>query len=106
MARALTINPSILLMDEPFGALDQITRDRMNDELMSIWSLTSASVLFVTHSISEAVYLSDSVVVMTDRPGRVSARIEVSLPRPRDARLKRTAAFQALENELRDALGG
>jgi NitT/TauT family transport system ATP-binding protein len=106
IARALTMNPSILLMDEPFGALDEITRERMNLELLRIWQLTDAAVVFVTHSIPEAVFLSDIVAVMTNRPGRLQALIRIDLPRPRDREVKRTETFLWFENEVRDALGG
>src|SRR4051794_32656258 len=105
IARALTMNPSILLMDEPFGALDEISRERMNLELLRIWSQTETSVVFVTHSISEAVFLSDQVVVMTSRPGRVRALIPIDLPLPRDRDVKRTEQFLTYENAVRDALG-
>src|SRR5262249_50702572 len=90
IARALTMDPSILVMDGPFGALDEISRERMNLELLRIWSQTETSVVFVTHSIAEAVFLSDFVVVMTSRPGRVRAFLPIELPRPRDRDLKRT----------------
>jgi NitT/TauT family transport system ATP-binding protein len=105
IARALTMNPSILLMDEPFGALDEITRERMNLELLRIWQATDAAVVFVTHSISEAVFLSDIVAVMTNRPGRLQALIRIDLRRPRDREVKRTETFLRFENEVRDALG-
>ena len=105
IARALTMDPSILLMDEPFGALDEISRERMNLELLRIWSATQTSVVFVTHSIPEAVFLSDLVAVMSSRPGRIKALIPIALPRPRDGLLKRTEAFLELENQVRDALG-
>jgi NitT/TauT family transport system ATP-binding protein len=105
LARALTMNPSLLLMDEPFGALDQITRDRMNAELLNIWSATAASVIFVTHSIPEAVYLSDRIVVLSSRPGHVKAVVEVPLARPRLEAIKRSTGFLELENTVRDALG-
>jgi NitT/TauT family transport system ATP-binding protein len=83
IARALSFGPSLLLMDEPFGALDAITRDRMAFELLEIWQKSQKTVLFVTHSVSEAVLLSDVVVVMTPRPGRVKAIYSIDLPRPR-----------------------
>jgi NitT/TauT family transport system ATP-binding protein len=105
IARALTMNPSILLMDEPFGALDEISRERMNLELLRIWGATETTVVFVTHSIPEAVFLSDLVAVMSSRPGRIKSLIPIGLPRPRDGQLKRTEAFLELENQVRDALG-
>ncbi len=92
IARALTLQPALLLMDEPFGALDELTRDRLNQELLDVWQRTAAAVLFITHSIEEAVYLSDRVMVLTRRPGTVAATLPIDLPRPRTLYVKRTAA--------------
>lgn len=106
VARALTIDPEILLMDEPFASLDAQTREYMQSELLGIWSKSNKTVLFVTHQIDEAVYLSDRVFVMSARPGRLIANIEVDLPRPRDLRIKREASFVALESQVWDLLHG
>jgi NitT/TauT family transport system ATP-binding protein len=99
IARALSTEPRVLLMDEPFGALDQITRDRLNMELAAIHEETGVTVLFVTHSIREAVLLSDRVVVMTPRPGRITRVIDVDLPRPRRIAARDDEAFHALVRE-------
>jgi osmoprotectant transport system ATP-binding protein len=99
IARALAADPPVLLMDEPFGALDQITRDEMNQELLKIWEQTKTTVIFVTHSIAEAIYLSDRVVVLSSRPGTIVDIVDVPLGRPRDAEVKRRPEF--LETELR-----
>jgi NitT/TauT family transport system ATP-binding protein len=100
LARALTIDPDVLLMDEPFASLDAQTREIMQSELLRIWRSNRKTVLFVTHQIDEAVYLSDRVVVMTSRPGRVKAILEVDIPRPRDLSIKRTPRFLELVDEI------
>ncbi|MGQ0570742.1 MAG: ABC transporter ATP-binding protein [Armatimonadota bacterium] len=104
IARALVFNPSILLMDEPFGALDELTRERLNLELLSIWSQTSATVLFITHSISEAVFLSSRVVVMSPRPGRLERTVAIDLPRPRTAQTRARPQFFDLVTQVREGL--
>jgi NitT/TauT family transport system ATP-binding protein len=105
IARALTFAPPFLLMDEPFGALDLITRDRMAQELLQIWSSTpGTTVMFITHSIPEAILLSDRVVVMSARPGRVVKTVDIDLPRPRTESVRESPAFYQYENELRKLL--
>src|SRR6185437_6168581 len=88
LARALALDPDILLMDEPFAALDEITRDRMGHELTRVWTEYRKTVLFVTHSLAEAVFLADRVVLMTPRPGRIHRILAIDLPRPRDPALR------------------
>jgi NitT/TauT family transport system ATP-binding protein len=105
IARALSFDPQVLLMDEPFGALDAITRDHMSIELLRIWEQQQKTVLFVTHSISEAAFLSDRVVVFTPRPGRLAAVIDNPLPRPRTLNMRDSSEFIALSRRLRNALG-
>jgi len=102
ICRALLLDPSLLLMDEPFGALDIITRERMGFELQKIWSAARNTVLFVTHSITEAVLLSDRVVVMSARPGRLKAEIAIDLPRPREVKTLSHPRFVALAAQVRD----
>jgi NitT/TauT family transport system ATP-binding protein len=104
IARALSFDPKLLLMDEPFGALDEMTRERMNLELMGIWTRTRTTVVFVTHSIPEAVFLSTRVVVMSPRPGRISRIVEIDLPQPRTAETRETERYFALVTEVREAL--
>lgn len=104
IARALTLEPSILLMDEPFGALDEMTRERMQMELMRIWQSTGTTVVFVTHSIPEAVFLSTRVVVMSPRPGRIIDQIDIDLPQPRDFETREDPRFFELLTEVREAL--
>jgi NitT/TauT family transport system ATP-binding protein len=102
ICRALLLDPSIILMDEPFGALDIITRERMGFELQKIWSVSRNTVLFVTHSITEAVLLSDRVIVMTARPGRISELIEIDLARPRDRSTLTDPRFVELTARVRN----
>jgi NitT/TauT family transport system ATP-binding protein len=104
IARALAFEPKLLLMDEPFGALDEMTRERMNDELLRIWERTGTTVVFVTHSIPEAVFLSSRVVVMSARPGRITHTIEIDLPRPRNDATRETERYFSLVTEVREAL--
>ena len=104
IARALSFDPALLLMDEPFGALDEMSRERMNVELLKIWALTRTTVLFVTHSIPEAVFLSTRVVVMSARPGRVTRVITVDLPRPRGVDTPELPRYFELITEVRASL--
>ena len=104
IARALALDPSILLMDEPFGALDEMTRERMNLELLRIWDRTGTTVIFVTHSIPEAVFLSTRVVVMSPRPGRITRIVPVDLPRQRDVETREMERYFELVTEVREAL--
>jgi NitT/TauT family transport system ATP-binding protein len=105
LCRALIHEPSLLLMDEPFGALDELTRMEMNDLLLDIRRVTGATTLFVTHSISEAVFLSDHVMVFSRRPARIAENIEVTLPYPRSADVRYTEAFTEYEHRAGQALG-
>jgi NitT/TauT family transport system ATP-binding protein len=100
LARALSVRPEVLLMDEPFAALDAQTREIMQAELMRIWQDTKKTVIFITHQIDEAVYLSDRVLVFTARPGRLKESIDIDLPRPRELALKRTPDFVAYTDRI------
>ena len=104
LARALATNPEVLLMDEPFAALDAQTRDLMQAELLQVWDRTKKTVIFVTHSIEEAAYLSDRVVVMSARPGRTKTSIRINLPRPRDYEMRLSAKFNEIKAEIWSAL--
>jgi len=104
IARALSFQPGILLMDEPFGALDEMTRDRLNLELLNVWSETGTTIVFVTHSIPEAVFLSDRIVVMTPRPGRIHSLVDVNLQRPRSAETREDPKFFNLISSVRGQL--
>jgi NitT/TauT family transport system ATP-binding protein len=104
LARAYAVRPQFLLMDEPFGALDEMTRERMNAELLGIWEASGSTVVFVTHSIAEAVFLSTRIVVMSARPGRISRVIPVDLPQPRGTATREDARFFELATEVREAL--
>lgn len=104
IARALSFEPDILLMDEPFGALDEITRDRLNQELHGLWRKTKKTVLFVTHSIAEAVYLATRIVVMSPRPGRILEVIDSPLPADRPLDIRDTSEFLEVAQRVRDGL--
>ncbi|MFZ1881997.1 MAG: ABC transporter ATP-binding protein [Gaiellaceae bacterium] len=106
IARALAFEPPLLLMDEPFGALDEMTRERLNIELLEIWRRMSSTVVFVTHSISEAVFLSTRVVVMSPRPGRIAGVVDIDLPQPRSVDTREEPHFFELVTAVRELLRG
>ena len=106
IARALAFEPSILLMDEPFGALDEMTRERLNLELLRIWDASGSTIVFVTHSIPEAVFLSTRVVVMSPRPGRIAGVVDVDLPHPRTVDTREQPRFFELVTDVRERLAG
>lgn len=104
IARALAVEPDLLLMDEPFGALDEIVRDHLNEQLLQLWSKTNKTVVFVTHSIPEAVFLSTHIVVMSPRPGRIFDVIESNLPHERNLDIRETPEFLAIAHRVREGL--
>jgi NitT/TauT family transport system ATP-binding protein len=104
IARALSVEPDLLLMDEPFGALDEIVRDHLNEQLLQLWAKTNKTVIFVTHSIPEAVFLSTRIVVMSPRPGQVHDVIESTLPRDRNLDVRETPQFLAIAHRVREGL--
>ncbi len=106
IARALAIKPEILLMDEPFSALDEFTKEKLHEDLLMIWRKTNKTIVFVTHNISEAVFLSDRVVVLSPHPGRVSAVVDVNLPRPRPLSVKNSPEFNELVKKVRSSFEG
>jgi len=104
IARALAVEPDLLLMDEPFGALDEIVRDHLNEQLLALWAKTNKTVVFVTHSIPEAVYLSSHIVVMSPRPGRIQDIVVSDLPKDRTLDIRETPEFLRLANRVREGL--
>lgn len=106
IARALSIEPEILLMDEPFSALDEFTKEKLHEDLLRIWRKTNKTVLFVTHNIQEAVFLSDRVCVLSPHPGRLSAVVDINLPRPRNLDMKESLEFNELVKKVRNSFEG
>ncbi|CAN5864070.1 ABC transporter ATP-binding protein [soil metagenome] len=105
LARALVVEPRLLLMDEPFAALDEITRHRLNDDLLELWQRTGITVVFVTHSVFESVFLSQRIVVMAARPGRISAELEIAAPYPRNPAFRTSAEYAAWCRQASSRLG-
>ncbi len=106
IARAFALRPEILLMDEPFSALDEFTREKLNEDLLNIWQRTNKTIIFVTHNIAEAVFLSDRVCVLSPHPGRLSAVVDVSLPRPRTRETRDSPEFSSLVSKVRNSFEG
>ena len=106
IARALAIEPEILLMDEPFSALDEFTKEKLHMDLLRIWKKTNKTILFVTHNIQESVFLSDRVVVLSPHPGRISAIVDIDIPRPRDLDSKDKPEFSRLVTKVRHSFEG
>ncbi|MDN5351485.1 MAG: NitT/TauT family transport system ATP-binding protein [Clostridiales bacterium] len=106
IARALAIQPEILLMDEPFSALDEFTREKLNEDVLQIWSKTNKTVVFVTHNIAESVFMSDRVCVLSPHPGRLSAIVDIDLPRPRTKEMRDWPEFNALVAKIRNSFEG
>ncbi|WP_340026291.1 ABC transporter ATP-binding protein [Paenibacillus sp. FSL K6-1096] len=106
IARALSMEPEILLMDEPFSALDEFTRERLNEELLSVWSKVQSTIVFVTHSIPESIFLSDRVFVLSPHPGRLSAVVDIPLPRPRTPQMRNSPEFFELVARIRGSFEG
>jgi NitT/TauT family transport system ATP-binding protein len=106
IARAFAVNPGILLMDEPFSALDEFTREKLHEDLLSIWRKTNKTVVFVTHNIAESVFLSDRVCVLSPRPGRLSAVVDIDLPRPRTIEMRDTPEFGKYVAKIRSKFEG
>jgi NitT/TauT family transport system ATP-binding protein len=105
IARALVTEPQLLLMDEPFAALDEITRFKLNNDLLTLWQALRRTVIFVTHSVFESVYLAQRIVIMTSRPGRVFAEITIPAPYPRDERFRTSAEYAGYCRTVSEALG-
>lgn len=106
IARALAVEPDLLLMDEPFGALDEIVRDHLNQQILQLWNKTKKTIIFVTHSIPESVYLSSKIVVMSPRPGRIHSIIDCDLPRERDLSIRESPEFLEIARRVREGLRG